>query len=189
MFGREEDRVGRSSGEPASLLAWRTWCSAEVARRQRSRVARLSLPEGAGVELAALVVAFVGTTYALNTVKLRMVARARPLAAAALEGAQGFMYVYVLIRVVDGANTWAGIGAYVAGAFLGTLGAMLWQRRSVADIPGHYHACCPPVGPLPLPHGPRSEVARRTRAGRAPASAAMRGDGSVPLRSGARWTS
>ncbi len=103
------------------------------------------------MELVALVVVFVAATYALNTLKLRMVARARPVAAAALEGAQGFMYVYVLIRVVDGANTWVGIGAYVVGAFLGTLGAMLWQRRSAADIPGHYHACCPPIGPLPLP--------------------------------------
>lgn len=103
------------------------------------------------MELVALVVVFVAATYALNTLKLRMVARARPVAAAALEGAQGFMYLYVLIRVVDGANTWVGVAAYVVGAFVGTLGAMLWQRRSAADIPGHYHACCPPIGPLPLP--------------------------------------
>jgi len=112
------------------------------------------------VELIAPVVVFVAATYALNTVKLRMVARARPVTAAALEGVQGFMYLYVLIRVLDGANTWVGIAAYVVGAFVGTLGAMLWQRRSAADIPGHYHACCPPVGPLPLPivahpHGPQ----------------------------------
>lgn len=103
------------------------------------------------MEIVALVVVFVGATYALNTLKLRMVARARPVAAAALEGAQGFMYLYVLIRVLEGANTWVGIGAYVVGAFVGTLGAMLWQHRSAADIPGHYHACCPPVGPLPMP--------------------------------------
>lgn len=103
------------------------------------------------MELVALVLLFVAATYALNTLKLRMVARARPVTAAALEGAQGFMYVYVLIRVVDSANTWVGIGAYVVGAFVGTLGAMLWQRHSAADIPGHYHACCPPIGPLPLP--------------------------------------
>lgn len=103
------------------------------------------------IELVSTVVLFVAATYALNTLKLRMVARARAVSAAALEGAQGFMYLYVLIRVLDGANTWVGIAAYVAGAFVGTLGAMLWQRRSAADIPGHYHACCPPVGPLPLP--------------------------------------
>ncbi len=108
------------------------------------------------MELVALVVTFVAATYALNTVKLRMVARARPIAAAALEGIQGFMYVYVLVRVVEGASTWAGIAAYVLGAFVGTLAAMLWQHRTAADIPGHYHSCCPPVGPMPLPAGPAS---------------------------------
>lgn len=136
------------SGRIQSAAALR---SAGVRRGQHARVVSSETPGVTALELVVIVVLFVAATYALNTLKLRMVARARPVAAAALEGAQGFMYVYVLIRVLEGANTWIGIAAYVVGAFAGTLGAMLWQRRSAADIPGHYHACCPPVGPLPLP--------------------------------------
>lgn len=103
------------------------------------------------MDLVVIVLVLVSATYAINTLKIRMVLRARPLSAAALEGAQGFMYVYVLVRVLESANSMAGIAAYVVGAAAGTFVAMVFHQRSAVDIPGHYHACCPPVGPLPLP--------------------------------------
>lgn len=103
------------------------------------------------MELAAIIVLLVGATYAVNILKLRMVVRARAVPAAALEGVQGFLYVYVLVRVLESTNTAAGVLAYVAGASLGTLAAMLLRQHEPGDIPGHYHPCCPPVGPLALP--------------------------------------
>lgn len=98
-----------------------------------------------------IILVLVAATYAINILKIGMVVRDRPLAAAALEGVQGFMYLYVLVRVLESANTTVGMLAYVGGASLGTLVAVRLQRGRGINIPGHYHACCPPVGPLPLP--------------------------------------
>lgn len=101
--------------------------------------------------LLMTVAVLVTVLYAVNTLKLRMVARGRPLRAAAFEAAQGFMYVYVIVRIVDSTNTMGGAIAYVAGAFTGTLAAMLLHRRHGA-VPDHYHLCCPPSGPgVPVP--------------------------------------
>ena len=104
------------------------------------------------MDLVAVVLLLVAATYAINILKIRMVVHARPFAAPALEGAQSFLYVYVLVRLVESANTGPGMAAYVVGATLGTLVATLVRAGASADGPGHYHACCPEGGdPIPVP--------------------------------------
>ncbi len=92
------------------------------------------------MELVGVVLLLVTATYAINILKIRMVVRGRPFAAAALEGAQSFMYVYVLVRLVESANTGPGMVAYVVGASLGTLVATL--VRAGGEVADHSHACC-----------------------------------------------
>lgn len=92
----------------------------------------------------ALAVGFaVAVTYAVNTWKIRLVAKGRALAAATMEATQGFLYVYVLVKIIEGNNTVVGIAAYVVGAFVGTMGAMLLFRRSKGPLVPHHHDCCP----------------------------------------------
>lgn len=98
------------------------------------------------MDLVAVVLLLVAATYAINILKIRMVVGARPVAAAALEGAQSFLYVYVLVRLVESANTGPGMAAYVVGAILGTLVATRVRAGSRPDVPGHYHSCCPRTG-------------------------------------------
>lgn len=85
-------------------------------------------------------------TYAVNTLKIRMVAHVRPFAASSLEALQGFLYVVVLVRLIDTTMQTTGIAAYVVGAFLGTLLAMIHQRRRQPVVSDHHHACCPIPG-------------------------------------------
>ena len=93
-----------------------------------------------------LIAAAVMVTYAVNTIKIRMVAHARPLAASSLEALQGLLYVVVLVRLIDTTMRATGIAAYVVGAFLGTLLAMIHQRRRQPVVSDHHHACCPLPG-------------------------------------------
>lgn len=86
----------------------------------------------------------VGLTYAVNTWKIRSVTRGRAVAAAVMEGGQGFLYVYVLVAILEGSERLIGAGAYMIGAFAGTVTAMLLSRREIQAITPHYHACCPP---------------------------------------------
>ncbi len=71
----------------------------------------------------------VAVTYAVNTWKIRLVAKGKALAAASMEATQGFLYLYVLMEILKSAHTALGIGAYVAGAFVGTIAAMLVARN------------------------------------------------------------
>ena len=103
-----------------------------------------------------LIALAVTATYAVNTVKIRMVARTRPLAASSLEALQGFLYVVVLVRPVGTRMQATGITAYFVGAFLGTLLAMIYQSRRQPVVSDHHHACCPipgtPLGWVEEPH-------------------------------------
>ena len=93
-----------------------------------------------------LITLAVMVTYAVNTVKIRMVAHVRPFAASSLEALQGLFYVVVLVRLIDTTMQATGIAAYVVGAFLGTLFAMIHQRRRQPVVSDHHHACCPIPG-------------------------------------------
>ncbi len=75
-------------------------------------------------EVALTVAVVVGVTYAVNTVKIKAVASSRPFWAASLEGSQALLYVYALLKIVEGYNSTLVMSAYVIGAFLGTLLAM-----------------------------------------------------------------
>ncbi len=99
-----------------------------------------------GFVFFGLIALAVAATYAVNTVKIRMVAHARPLAASSLEALQGVLYVVVLVRLIDTTMQSTGIAAYVAGAFLGTLVAMIHQRRRQPVVSDHHHPCCPIPG-------------------------------------------
>ncbi len=99
-----------------------------------------------GIVFFGLIGLAVTATYAVNTLKIRMVARARPLPAALLEALQGFLYVAVLVRLVDTSTQILGVGAYVVGAFVGTLLATIHQRRRPPVVSDHYHPCCPIPG-------------------------------------------
>ncbi len=99
-----------------------------------------------GYVFFGLIALAVAATYAVNTVKIRMVAHARPLAASSLEALQGFLYVVVLVRLIDTTMQATGVAAYVVGAFLGTLLAMIHQRRRQPVVSDHHHACCPLPG-------------------------------------------
>ncbi|GMQ86053.1 MAG: hypothetical protein BMS9Abin07_1625 [Acidimicrobiia bacterium] len=96
---------------------------------------------------AALAIALaVAVTYAVNTWKIRLVTKGKALAAASMEATQAFLYLYVLMEILQSADTALGIGAYVAGAFLGTIAAMLVARRQTGPLVPHHHDCCPPPG-------------------------------------------
>jgi hypothetical protein len=69
-------------------------------------------------------------TYAVNTWKIRMVTEDRAVCAAALEGAQGLLFVFAIAQIIDLTNSTMGALAYVVGAFAGTAGAVLLQRRT-----------------------------------------------------------
>jgi uncharacterized protein YebE (UPF0316 family) len=99
-----------------------------------------------GFVFFGLIALAVTATYAVNTVKIRMVAHARPLAASSLEALQGLLYVVVLVRLIDTTMQATGVAAYVVGAFLGTLAAMIHQRRRQPVVSDHHHACCPIPG-------------------------------------------
>lgn len=93
--------------------------------------------------LALGIVVAVTVTYAVNTWKIRLVARGRATTAATMEATQAFLYMYVLLKILKDANTALGIAAYVAGAFLGTIGAMALSRRTLETSAPHHHDCCP----------------------------------------------
>lgn len=99
-----------------------------------------------GYAFFGLITLAVMVTYAVNTVKIRMVAHGRPFAASSLEALQGLLYVVVLVRLIDTTMQATGIAAYVVGAFLGTLFAMIHQRRRQPVVSDHHHACCPIPG-------------------------------------------
>jgi len=84
----------------------------------------------------------VAITYAVNTWKIRLVARGRSVAAATMEATQGFLYVYVLMEIFGSADSVLGIAAYVVGAFVGTFGAMLLSNRR-RPLVEHSQDCCP----------------------------------------------
>lgn len=106
------------------------------------------------MELVGIVLVLVTATYAINILKIRMVVRARTLAAVGLEAGQSFLYVFVLVQVVESADTTPGMLAYVAGAALGTLAAMAVRPRGDASVPDHAHACCTAAdGPPGHPNG------------------------------------
>lgn len=88
----------------------------------------------------------VAVTYAINTWKIRLVAKGKALPAATMEATQGFLYLYVLVEILRSADTALGIGAYVVGTFVGTIGAMFVARRSKGPLVPHHHDCCPPPG-------------------------------------------
>ena len=90
----------------------------------------------------------VAVTYAVNTWKIRLVAKGRAVAAATMEATQGFLYIYVLVKIIESNDTAVGIAAYVVGAFVGTVGAMLVARRSKGPLVPHHHDCCPPPGEI-----------------------------------------
>lgn len=102
---------------------------------------------------ALLVVLAVAVTYAINTWKIRQVAKGRALLAATLEAAQGFLYMYVLVKVLSGTRIELGIGAYVVGAFVGTITAMVLSRCASETVEPHHHDCCPPHGRFGVPTG------------------------------------
>lgn len=95
-----------------------------------------------------IVVAVVTVTYAINTLKIRMVAGQRVWQASLLEAAQGLAFVYGMLGVLEQASGWLGTAAYVVGAGSGTLVTMLYERRRgsrpAPPVPvPHRHACCP----------------------------------------------
>lgn len=99
--------------------------------------------------VALAVVGFaVAVTYAVNTWKIRLVARGRAFGAATMEATQGFLYVYVLVKIIEGNDTAVGIAAYVVGAFVGTMSAMVVARRSKGPLVPHHHDCCPLSGAI-----------------------------------------
>ena len=93
---------------------------------------------------AAAMALAVAVIYAVNTWKIRLVAKGKALASASMEAMQGFLYLYVLVEILNTSNTSAGIGAYVVGAFVGTIVVMLATRRSKGPLVPHHHDCCPP---------------------------------------------
>lgn len=68
-------------------------------------------------------------TYAVNAWKIRMVTEGRAVCAAALEGLQGFLFVFAIARIIDLTSSTMGALAYVVGAFAGTALAVLLQQR------------------------------------------------------------
>lgn len=110
----------------------------------------------------ALIVALVTATYAINACKIRMVTEGRAMWSAALEGLQGLLFVFALIRMIDLTSSAAGALAYVAGAFLGTAGAVAGSRgrrsarTSVCD--------CASGGPAAAPSAPRPRSNSRSAA-------------------------
>jgi hypothetical protein len=101
----------------------------------------------------------VAITYAVNTWKIRLVAGGRSVAAAMMEATQGFLYVYVLIEILGSADSALGIAAYVVGAFVGTLGAMLLSNRSREPV-GRHQDCCPSCLVPGSPLGPTCDLSR-----------------------------
>ncbi|MFQ5523803.1 MAG: hypothetical protein ACE5F5_09535 [Acidimicrobiia bacterium] len=91
-----------------------------------------------------LVAVVAALTYAVNTWKIRMVAKGHILASACFEGFQGFLYLYVLVAILEGHDTLRGVGAYALGAFAGTVIAMVVSRRDSGPLAPHHHDCCPP---------------------------------------------
>jgi len=77
-----------------------------------------------------LISGLMAVTYAINAWKIRKVTEGRALHAAALEGLQGLLFVIAIARVLDLTSSTMGAFAYVIGAFAGTAGAVLLQRRT-----------------------------------------------------------
>ena len=90
----------------------------------------------------------VAIAYAVNTWKIGLVARGRSVAAATMEAIQGFLYIYVLMKILGSADSGLGIAAYVAGAFAGTLGAMLVPNRNHRAAENRCSSCLAPGSPL-----------------------------------------
>ncbi len=109
-------------------------------------------------EVALTVAVVVGVTYAVNTVKIKAVASSRPLWAASLEGSQALLYVYALLKIVEGYNSSLVVSAYVIGAFLGTLLAMKMrvQRAEACRCCGH--TIVTEVAAHDLPDGSRRPI-------------------------------
>lgn len=85
----------------------------------------------------AFIVGLVTATYYVNACKIRLVTEGRALVSAALEGVQGFLFVFALIRLIDLTSSAAGAAAYVVGAFAGTAAAVRASgRRPAASV------CC-----------------------------------------------
>jgi uncharacterized protein YebE (UPF0316 family) len=91
-----------------------------------------------------LIVLVATLTYAVNTWKIRMVARGKVMSSALFEGFQGFLYLYVLVAILEGEDTLRGVAAYAFGAFAGTVIAMVVSRRDKGPLVPHHHDCCPP---------------------------------------------
>lgn len=97
-----------------------------------------------------LITALMTVTYAVNAWKIHMVTEGRAMCAAALEGLQGLLFVLAIARIIDLTDSTMGALAYVVGAFTGTAGAVLLQRRTRGS-----EACrCVAVAPEPFPDQP-----------------------------------
>ena len=77
-----------------------------------------------------LIVTLVTVTYAVNTWKIQMITEDRAFCAAGLEGFQALLFIFALIRMIELTDSMVGAAAYVAGAFLGTAGAVVASRRT-----------------------------------------------------------
>jgi len=77
-----------------------------------------------------LIVILVTVTYAVNTWKIQMVTEGRAFCAAGLEGLQGLLFVFALMRMIALTDSTVGAAAYVVGAFLGTAGAVVASRQT-----------------------------------------------------------
>lgn len=91
-----------------------------------------------------LIAGLMAVTYAINAWKIRKVTEGRALYAAALEGLQGLLFVVAISRIIDLTSSSMGAAAYVVGAFAGTAGAVVLQRRT------RDNGACPCVGTPPV---------------------------------------
>ena len=76
-----------------------------------------------------LIGGLMAVTYAVNAWKIQMVTDGRAVCAAALEGAQGLLFVLAMTRIIELTSSTSGAFAYVAGAFIGTAAAVALQVR------------------------------------------------------------
>jgi uncharacterized membrane protein len=102
-----------------------------------------------------LIAGLMTITYAVNAWKIQMVTEGRAMCAAALEGLQGLLFVFAIARIIDLTSSTMGALAYVVGAFTGTAGAVLFQRRTRGSEACRCAAAAPePFSDQPAPRDP-----------------------------------
>lgn len=88
----------------------------------------------------------VAVTYAVNTWKIRLVAKGKALAAASMEATQGFSVPLCAHGDPAEYRHRTRHRCLWAGAFIGTITAMLVARNQTGPLVPHHHDCCPPPG-------------------------------------------